>query len=341
MTGTFARRVPDARRALSLRPASSISTRAVPSTMPTDSPVSSRSVRRRAAATPANIPSGPPLRSFVPYVVAGAVVVALGLLIRTPRYAPIGAMGIVVVVGLVMAWLGLGVRSTLTPEDRLRWLLPMLATFVLLLAGAIFAAGIFPPRPTGVVHLAASAAEGDVAISGPAGRVWLTVTGGVVPTATVPASYFLSVEHDGRTERVDGALHMTRRQTRSELHGLGLAGPGTYRVRLEQTSTAVALPLFVRVDSRPLSLLAVLLLGLVLAVGVVAADVMIWQRDIEPSFAPAMLLVLGAALYFHRVPFVTAAELPSALIAAGVVGALAGGLGGELLARLARSLLPG
>jgi hypothetical protein len=76
-----------------------------------------------------------------------------------------------------------------------------------------------------------------------------------------------------------------------------------------------------------------------LAVAVLWVDVKLSRRKIESAFAASMGVVLAATFYLHG--HFTRATLPADLLAAALVGVLGGGVGGEILARVARGVAPG
>jgi hypothetical protein len=294
---------------------------------------------RRATVNPAKIPSsGPPIGKIAPYVaMALAVIGPLYVLLKVPKYASHGAMAITVVVALGCCWLALTARPSVKPGDSLRTLLPIVAFASTAAAIIPFAYTIYPPAPRGEVRLANDGDSGTVRVEGMSSTLWITVSGNFVPNATGSANYFLNVTHDGRTERIDGTLHPHAGGPLPERHVLGMRGNGVYTIRLEEHSSAVAPPLVVGLSAKPFSTLLLIMLFASLAVAILAVDVMIYRRGIEPAFAASLLLPIVAAVYFQRNPGTN--TVGQDLLAAGVIGLLGGGIGGEVLARGARSLL--
>jgi hypothetical protein len=275
------------------------------------------------------------VKKIAPYAVAAALVVGLVFLVRNPRYAALGAIGIGVVVLVTMGYVAFSYRESLPPGDRLRVAAPLVAAATLLAAGVPYAYTVFPPAPRGVVTLGAPGESGTVDVRGTSASVWLTVHGRFVPTATGTADYFLTVTREGgRAERIEGRFNTVAGREPVERHVLEQRGPGRFTVRLENASQAVAMPLRVDVSARPFSTLLLSLAFAAFAAAAVAIDVMLWRRGIEPSYAAALMFPLVAVLYFQRKP--ASDTLAADLLAAGVIGVLAGGFGGEILARVGR-----
>lgn len=294
----------------------------------------------RPTAVVTKIPwSGPPLGKFAPYVVAALVTaVPVLVLIRLPRYAQYGAIGLVGLLALGCGWLAMSARSSLAPGDGLRKMLPLVTVIALAAAVVPFAYAIFPPAPSGEVRLTAIGDSAAIELTGTAGTTWITVSGRFVPRATGATNYFVTVAHGGRTDRVDGAFRPHAGAPAPEIHVLSMRGPGRYTVRLEQVSAAIAMPLSVSLSAKPFSTLILLLLFGSITVAVLAVDTMLFRRGIEPAVAASLMLPMIAAMYFQRNPMST--ELGPDLLAAGVIGLIGGGIGGELLGRIARAVAP-
>ncbi|MEI8254759.1 MAG: hypothetical protein WCJ30_03720, partial [Deltaproteobacteria bacterium] len=210
---------------------------------------------------------------------------------------------------------------------------------VIALVAAVFpfAYSIFPPAPSGAVQLPAVGESGTIDLAGTAGTTWITVSGRFVPGGTGATNYFVSVAHDGRTQRIDGAFRPHAGAPLPEMHVLSIRGPGRYTVRLEQVSAAIAMPLAVALSAKPFSTLILLLLFGTVMVAVLALDTMLFRRGIEPAVAASLMLPMVAAVYFQRNPAST--TLGPDLLASAVIGLIGGGIGGELLARVARSIV--
>lgn len=305
--------------------------------MPPERPAPRSGGPRRATVNPSKIPAGgPPIGKIAPYVaMALAVIGPLYLLLRVPHYASIGAMALVVVLLVGCGYLALSSRSSLKPDDSLRTTLPIVALIALGAAVVPFAYTIFPPAPRGEVRLASVGDAGDVVVSGMNSTVWLTVSGRFAASATGTANYFLSVAHNGTTERVDGTLRPHAGGPLPERHVLAMRGPGRYSIRAEQLSPAVQPPVVVALSVKPFSTILLIMLFASIGVIVIAVDVMLFRRGVEPAYAASLLLPLIAAIYFQRSPGTN--TLGPDLLAAGVIGLLGGGLGGELIARAVRS----
>ncbi len=293
---------------------------------------------KRTTAVVTKIPSGPPLGKFAPYVIAALVVAApVFLLVRVPRYAQYGAMGLVVLLAMGCGWLALSARPSLPPGDGLRTALPLVTVLALAAAVVPFAYTIFPPAAAGEARLTAIGDSGTIDLRGTAGTTWITVSGRFVPGGTGASNYFLTVAHDGQSHRVDGAFRPHAGAPLPERHTLSLRGPGRYTVRLEQVSASIAMPLAVSLSARPFSTVILLLLFGTIMVAVLALDTMVFRRNIEPTVAASLMLPMVAAVYFQRNP--ASSALGPDLLAAAVIGLVGGGIGGELLGRIARSIV--
>jgi hypothetical protein len=260
------------------------------------------------------------------------------LLVRTPRFEAIGAFAIASVVMLALGYLAWTSREPLDRNDSLRVTMPLVAALTIAAAAFPIYRTCFPPRPAGGGDLAAPETSVTMSASGLIASAWIEVRGGFVNTATGAASYVLTVTGpDGSRERIAGSIHPHAGGPVPEHHLLATHGPGTYMVRLEGSSDALALPLHVALYSRPFATLWLVLLFGVLAVAILAIDVMLWRRGHEPAYAASMLLLLVAAVYFQSNPMPE--SLKSELLASGIVGVLGGGAGGELIARGIRMIV--
>jgi hypothetical protein len=294
---------------------------------------------------------------YLPYVVMAALAGTLILvLIRSERFRPLAGalLGAAVFIGLgYAAWLH---RHSLAPEDRLRHGVTVVTLLVVAGALAPFLYALFPPAPQARLHLAQAGDHQDVTIRGPANTVVLHASGSFRPDVgeSVHTNYRLAVRHAGHEELVEGTFVRSSGTTsvRRGVRGGGsvseskanrhvldqLRGTGRYTITLEMVNDTLQPPMRVEVGGEPFSLLVLGLLFGLLAVVVLAVDVALARRGSEPAYAALMLLPLAAVFYLHG--HLTRETLPENLLAAGIVGVLAGGLGGELLARLVRSVVP-
>jgi hypothetical protein len=323
-----------------------------PSSDPSPSPSSDGAPTRgararvppRRPATSATARSAPPppgarlnLKKWAPYLAGALTVVTIVGLARIPRFAaPASLAGALVILGL-LAWVAVSFREPLTSDDRLRALvLPAVLTVVAATAVPL-AYTVFPPEARGRVALRSPGDAGTIDLRGGA-DLWAEVEGQFARDATGTADFSADVSVDGRTARLSGRL-LAHEGELTARENLALRGPGTLRVELRGLSSALTPPLRIAVHARPIPTpwLAAVYLALLLLV--VAIDVALYHRGGDPSFAAAMTLPLVAVLYLQLRP-VGGASLPSHLAASALVGALAGGLGGEALARLGRRLSP-
>jgi hypothetical protein len=297
-------------------------------------PRAPRASGRRAPTAPAKIPSGPPVGKIAPYVTAAAVVGGLVFLLRSPRFAALGAMGIVLVIMGALGYFAVTGRVNLPTEDRTRTILPMVTVLAMAFSAVPFAFTLFPPQPTGEIALASPGAQATVHLGGPALSVWVTAQGRFVPTAEGTATYYLRVSRNGGAgEGVDGVFSPHAGGPLPDRHLLSLRGEGEYTIRLEQASSAVAMPLRIALSGRPFSLWLLVMLYAAIGVVALAVDTMLWRRGIEPAVAACCALPMAAAAYFQMHP--PTESLPQSLLAAGLVGVV-GAIGAELLARVVR-----
>jgi len=118
-----------------------------------------------------------------------------------------------------------------------------------------------------------------------------------------------------------------------------IRGAGSLSVVLDRLPESVQPPLRVMVRAEPFSQTMLAALFGLLAVAALWVDVKLSRRKIETAFAAALGVVLAATFYLHG--HFTRASLPSDLLAAALVGVLGGGVGGEIMARIARAVAPG
>jgi hypothetical protein len=108
---------------------------------------------------------------------------------------------------------------------------------------------------------------------------------------------------------------------------------------LDRLPESVQAPLRVVVRAEPFAQTMLAALYALLAVAVLWIDVKVSRRKIESAYAASMGVVLAATFYLHG--HFTRATLPSDMLAATLVGVLGGGVGGEILGRIARAVAPG
>lgn len=317
--------------------------------MATPEPSSKRSVtNQRAEFEP---PSE--LAKYLPYIAVAAVLGGLILTItRSQRYGVFAATAL-----LALAMLGLGYvaweHTTTLPEgDRLRPMLRAVTAAVLLSAVGPAAITLHPPAPQSVVQLARPGDRADVTVRGAAATVVLEAEGAFRPDVGIDAQahYEISAQRGRASEQVRGVFQRTSEEgeqaTRrvsavvASRHVLStIRGAGPLTLILDRLPESVQPPLRVVVRAEPFSQSMLATLFALLAVAVLWVDVKVSRRKIESAFAAAMGVVLASTFYLHG--HFTRASLPSDMLAAGLVGVLGGGVGGEILARIARAVAPG
>jgi hypothetical protein len=290
-----------------------------------------------SSAGSASMPAAANLKKWAPYIAAGVTVAVVALLVRTPRFAAPGALaGGLIVLGL-LAWVAMSYRESLPTDDKLRALIVPATLGVVLATAVPLVYTVYPPAPKGTVELRQTGDAQTVDLQGGV-DLWATVTGQLSPTATGNGDYTVGLTLGSQSSRLAGRLRV-QDQGLTERQNLSVRGPGTLRVELRGISSSLAPPLRVTVHSRPIPALWLSGLFFALLVLVIAIDVALYHRGIEPSYAAAMSLPLVAVMYLQLRP-VGGAGIPLDLLAGGLVGAIAGGLGGEGLARIGRMIAP-
>ena len=154
----------------------------------------------------------------------------------------------------------------------------------------------------------------------------------------------------GATEDLEGEFERSANESRADRgqpapeevaarrHRLTkLAGPGRYAVTLDRTHENLRPTLRVSLHPERLPPWAFLVAFGVLAVLVLVVDAGIAKRNIEPAYAPSLLFAMTMVLYLNR--SYAGASVSDAVFASFLVGLLAGGVGGEVVARGVRGLL--
>jgi hypothetical protein len=290
---------------------------------------------------------------FLPYFAAAAVIG--GLVLTVTRSARFGVYAATVLVA--GALLGLGYvawehTATLPEGDRLRPMLRAVTVAVLLATIGPVAITLHPPAPQSVVRLSRPGDRAQVSVRGSAATIVLEAEGAFRPDVGTDAQahYEVTAARGSTEETVSGVFqrvagageHEARRVSSvvASRHVLGtLHGAGSLTLILDRLPESVQPPLRVLVRAEPFSqtMLAALLAALALAV--LWVDVKVSRRKIESAYAASMGVVLTFTFYLHG--HFTRASMPSDLLAAALVGVLGGGVGGEILGRVARGVAPG
>jgi hypothetical protein len=304
---------------------------------PKEATTTARRPRRNvpSGATNVKIQTGPDLKKWAPWIAAAVTVAVVALLVRTPRFAAPGALaGALIVMGLI-GYSCIGYRISLNADDKLRALILPATVGILLGAAVPLAWAIYPPAPKGTAALRQVGQSVAIDLAGGV-DLWTTIAGTMAPSTPGTADYTVIASLGAQSERVAGRLH-PQDGALIERRNLSIRGPGTLRLELRGISSALQPPLTLTVYARPVPILWLGALFTLLALLAVGIDVSLWKRGIEPSYAAALCLPLAAAMYLQARP-VGGADLPSDVLAAGIFGAVAGGLGGELLARIGRAV---
>jgi hypothetical protein len=293
------------------------------------------------------------LTKYLPYLTAAAVLGGLVLTItRSARFGVYAATALVALGMLGLAYVAWDHTTTLPDGDRLRPMLRAVTVAVLLATLGPAAITLHPPAPQSVVQLTRPGDRAEVVVRGAAATVVLEAEGAFRPdVGTEAQAHFEVTAARGTTEeRVRGVFQRTTdegagaerrvsavvasRHVLDTVHG---AGPLT--IILDRLPESVQPPLRVVVRAEPFSQTMLATLFALLAVAVLWVDVKVSRRKIESAYAAAMGVVLAFTFYLHG--HFTRASMPSDLLAAGLVGVLGGGVGGEIIARITRSVAPG
>jgi|LNFM01.1.fsa_nt_gb hypothetical protein len=281
------------------------------------------------------IQTGPNLKKWAPWIGAAATVAVVGLLVQTPRFTVPGTLaGALIVCGLI-AYSCAGYRISLAPDDPLRKIIAPASIGIVLAAAIPLAWTILPPAPRGTAELRDVGQVVSIDL-GNGIDLWAEIAGQQARNAPGNADFTVQATAGTQSERIAGRLHAQSGQL-VERRNLTIQGPGSLRLELRGISSSIAAPLRVIVHARPVPRVWLIALFSLLALAAVAIDVALFRRGIEPSFAAAMCVPLVGTIFLQFRP-VGGAELPTDILAAGAIGAIAGGLGGEVLARIGRSI---
>lgn len=297
------------------------------------------------------------LSRYLPWAALAAVVISLVIVtVKSHAYNLYAAT-----VLLVGAALGLGYTAwqheiTLEPGEKLRIGVRVVTLLSLLAALGPLAITLYPPAPAGTLSLDHSGASGSVTIHGAAAAVVLETQGTFKRDIgdEARAHYVFNVTRDRAEESVEGYFQRssgtspthpsTSPTSGSNTDATGsrhvlrtLRGPGRYTVSLERLPDVLQPPLRVALRAEPVPQWALGVVFAVLALAALVVDARLTRRGIESGFAQALFVILAAVFYLHT--SYTRETLPTDLLAATAVGLLGGGLGGELLCRLARAVL--
>lgn len=305
---------------------------------------SSPSKPRARPARKTNVPTGkstvqlstgPDLKKWAPYIAAVATIGAVYGLAQIPRFtAPASLAGAMIVCAL-LGWAAASHRISLSPDDGLRKLMVPATIGIVLACAAPIAWTVYPPAPKGTVELREVGQRVDLDL-GSGVDLWATIRGQVDRNATGNADFSIAATNGAQREDIRGRLRVLDHGM-TERRNLALRGPGVVHFELRGIAAALTPPLRLTIHARPvparyMAILAVLLVAL--AVGI---DSALRNRGMEPAYAAALCPLVVAMMYLTLRP-VGGEDVPTSMLAAGMLGLLVGGLGGEGLGRLARSL---
>ncbi|MBL8604496.1 MAG: hypothetical protein JNK72_21395 [Myxococcales bacterium] len=321
-----------------------------------DAPPSKRPTPQRK---PVNLTEPrPAIFEYLPYFGVIAAVIGLILTImKSPAWGITAAVVLLVGLVLALAWVGWQHTLTLKPGDRLKPLIGLCIGLVCVLSLGPIAITVHPPAPAGVVDLRRVGERQEVTVSGAAATVFLQVSSSFKADVGTDARarYSLTLTRDGGPEEtVEGSFERSSSQqggagrgpasgggtteTTATRHVLQLRGAGRYALILDRFPESLEPPMHVTVHAEPLSQSLLMVLFGFAALAVLGCDVAIRRKGIESAFAASQLLLLAAVFYLHG--HFTPSTRAMDLLAAGLVGVLGGGVGGEILGRIADAVTP-
>ncbi len=296
---------------------------------------------RRAPVAPTSIPNtGPNWKKIAPYAVTGLIVAILVGLVRSSRYGSHGSLAIGFVFIALLAYMALGSRESLAKDDGLRKALVASVLAVVVATAVPLFYTVFPPAPRAVTTLSQVGEVQSLDVQTGI-DCWTAITAQLAANATGHGDFSIEFSKVGAgptvTERVSARLRPQpgggMLTERIELHAVN--GPGVIRAELRGISSAVQAPLRVSIFVRPIPALWLAAAYALLFLLSIVVDVGLFKRGSDPSFATAMGIPL-VAVGFLQFRVVGGESLGTDLLAALAVGVIAGGLGGEGLARLGR-----
>lgn len=291
---------------------------------------------------------------YLPYALAAFLVVSLvGVIVRSPAYATYAATLLLSGGAIGLGYLAWQDSHGFAHDDSFRRVVGAASVGVAAALIATVVLTLHPPAPLGTVTLPRAGASGTLTVASDTplvARVEGTFEADV--GASARASYVVVVARGNATEDVEGEFERSASENpttsgnvassaagevTARSHRLTkLRGPGRYTVTLDRTHENLRAPMRVSLLSELVPRQAVYLLFALLAILVLAVDVGIAKRNVEPVYAPALFFAMAMVLYLHRA--YAGSNLSNELFASFLVGLLGGGVGGEVVARGARRL---
>lgn len=314
--------------------------------------------RRPAPKKVADISPPSALAGYAPWLGLGAV--AVGLAVVVSKSAAWGAAaGAVLAAGVIvgLGWAAYQHVIAVPLGDGFRKAVAPATLAVVVPALVLVGYTLFPPAPAGAVALDRVGASGEVRVPAPAATLMLDAAGAFKPDVGTDAvaRYVIAVTRDRSEELVEGEFtrHASSGVPATGARGQGsaitadataarhtlaaLRGGGTYRVALERVTDTVQLPIRVTVRAEPFAPWMLWAFFGALAALTLVVDAALARRGSESAFAAALGVVIAATLYLHA--HYTRETLAVDLFAAALVGIFAGGVGGEVAARVTRKVL--
>jgi hypothetical protein len=312
---------------------------ATPANAPSPKPARARPARKINAPTgKANvqIDTGPDLKKWAPYIAAGLTVAVVAALVRSPAFAAPGALAGALIVCALLGYAAAGHRIQLKGDDGLRKLIVPATVGIVLACAAPIVWTVYPPAAKGTVELREVGQRATVDLQGGV-DLWATIQGQVDRNAIGNADFSVALTNGAQRDDLRGRLRVQDNGL-IEHRNLSIRGPGTLNFELRGMASALTPPLRVTVHARPVPRLFMGVLALLLACIAIAIDASLRNRGMEPAYAAALCPLIVGMMYLQLRP-VAGDGLPTDFLAAGLLGLVIGGLGGEGLGRAARSLL--
>jgi hypothetical protein len=295
-----------------------------------------RKVNAPTGKSNVQIHTGPNLKKWAPYILAALTIAIVAALVQTPTFAAAGTLVGALIVCALLGFAAAGHRIQLKSDDGLRRLIVPVTVAIVLPCAMAMIWTVYPPAAKGTVELREVGQHAAVDLQGGI-DLWATIQGQVDRNATGNADFSIALTNGAQREDLRGRLHVQDNGL-IEHRNLSIRGPGTLHFELRGMASALTPPLRVTIHARPIPRLYMGVIAFLLACIAIAIDAALRNRGIEPAYAAALCPLIVAMMYLQLRP-VAGAGLPTDFLAAGLLGLLIGGLGGEGMGRLVRACL--